>query len=240
MIDIVYALGTGSTWDNNELRYSLRSIEKHLKNYNRVFIIGECPGWIQNVIHIPHSDGDGHERNIMNKIKRACQIEDISDFFMFLNDDHFFLQDMNAMSYPYFYNTSLVNKIAARRDDYYRKVLYYTWCAFRDETSYNFDIHCPILYNKHKFPEVMNYYDWDKYEFVIKSLYCNHLGIEGVQMEDCKIGGRMASWQLEKKIKDRHIFSIGDKCLQPYPGEQESSVKTLLRELFPNKSKYES
>ena len=30
-MDIVYCLGNGSKWDNNELRYSLRSVERYCK-----------------------------------------------------------------------------------------------------------------------------------------------------------------------------------------------------------------
>ena len=50
---VVYVLGTGSKWKNYELLYSLRSIEKNLKGFTDVVIVGELPSWIQNVIHIP-------------------------------------------------------------------------------------------------------------------------------------------------------------------------------------------
>ena len=52
-MDIVIPLGTGSRWQNNELRFALRSIEKYLTGYDKIFIIGECPSYLQNIIHIP-------------------------------------------------------------------------------------------------------------------------------------------------------------------------------------------
>jgi hypothetical protein len=242
MIDIVYALGSGSTWDNNELRYSLRSVEKHVSNYRDVYIVGECPHWLQNVIHLPFEDKYGHERNIMEKIKHLCEHNRPSENFLFINDDHFFLKDINAVAFRFYHKGSLAKTIKKRLiNDVYKDALNNTLAMLSHNkfTTLNFDIHTPIVYNKKKFIETMDSYDWSL-EYVIKSLYCNSNGIKGVEMqEDCKISGRIAYWRLLQKIKDRNVFSIGDKCLHPYPGEKESSVKVLLNELFPNKSKYE-
>ena len=55
MISVVYPLGTGSKWQNNELRYSLRSLSK-ISGIGDVFIVGEKPDWVRNVIHIPCKD----------------------------------------------------------------------------------------------------------------------------------------------------------------------------------------
>ncbi len=41
-IDLVYILGKGSKWSDNEIRFSLRSIEKYF-DYRKIFIIGEKP-----------------------------------------------------------------------------------------------------------------------------------------------------------------------------------------------------
>ncbi len=49
-MDIVIALGTGSRWMDNELRYALRSIEKHLKGHTgRILLIGQRPKWVNKV-----------------------------------------------------------------------------------------------------------------------------------------------------------------------------------------------
>jgi hypothetical protein len=73
----------------------------------------------------------------------------------------------------------------------------------------------------------------------MKSIYCNTLKITGVYKEDCKIASKIAYWKLKERIKNADVFSIGDKCFTPYSGEKESSVKLLLEELYPNKSKWE-
>lgn len=47
-IDLVYILGSGSQWRNNELRFSLRSVQKNLKGYRNIYIVGENPGFLKN------------------------------------------------------------------------------------------------------------------------------------------------------------------------------------------------
>lgn len=240
MIDIVIPLGTGSEWENNELRYSLRSIEKHLKNYRNIYIIGDLPDWTKNVIRIPFEETGHPSQNIMNKVLAACDNDSISDNFMFWNDDFFLLKDIDAIKYPFYYRGELKSSIPRMQGNWYLDYILETIQELkqRDFTTGNFDIHCPIIYNRHKFKIAVAAYDFSK-KLIVKSIYCNTLGIPGEYMEDCKIIGRTASWRLQQKIKDRHIFSIGDRCLIPYPPEEESSVKVLLRELYPNKSKYE-
>ena len=37
-IDVVYVLGTGSKWHNNEIRFSLRALEKNLRDYRHIYV----------------------------------------------------------------------------------------------------------------------------------------------------------------------------------------------------------
>jgi hypothetical protein len=55
-IDIVYVLGTGSNWSDNEIRFSLRSVFKNLTNIGQIFIVGEKPAGLKGFIHIDHPD----------------------------------------------------------------------------------------------------------------------------------------------------------------------------------------
>ena len=50
MIDVVYILGDGSKWGNNEIKYSLRSLEKYGKNIRDVYICGNKPYFVNNKI----------------------------------------------------------------------------------------------------------------------------------------------------------------------------------------------
>ena len=53
-VDLVYPLNKlCSHWRNQELRYSLRSVEKFVKNYRNIYIIGDKPKYLNGeVAHI--------------------------------------------------------------------------------------------------------------------------------------------------------------------------------------------
>lgn len=72
-MDVVIPLGSGSRWQDNELRFCLRAVEKHLKGYDRIYIVGRKPDWIQNIEFIPYVEAHTRERNIMEKVRRACK-----------------------------------------------------------------------------------------------------------------------------------------------------------------------
>lgn len=213
-MDIVYILGIGSPFNNLELQYSLASARKYIKHEN-IYIIGADPGFAHGAIHIPMEDeGKGKEDSIRLKIERACAIPELSDDFLFINDDHFFTKPIPD-PLPYYYDSNLMmaHKLK-RKNGWYKIALENTYLALgiRDMTIRNYDIHCPIVYNKRLFPEVMRQYDWNlRAGFVIKSLYCNTLGVEGHPMCDNKIFQQYENpFELEQQIGNRWVFSTDD------------------------------
>lgn len=232
-VSIVIPLDHGSRWNNTELRYCLRSIEKHLHGCGDIFIIGECPEWIRNVIHIPATDGDKtyeKERNIFHKIMIACRDEMVTEDFYFTNDDHFLLQDFDAASFPYHY-TGLLHEEALRTDPY-RQTIENT-IKFFPNIDYNFDTHCPIVYNKERFIATVGAADWSvKWGYGIKSLYCGLNGIPGEYYPDLKIRENLASGKIKELIAGRPYFSMDDKA-------REGGMLKVLQELYPKKSKHE-
>lgn len=235
-MDVVYPLSNGSTWENNELRFSLRSLELHYPRVKNLYIVGTKPDWIKNVTFIPYRDVPGlenKERNIMNKIVAAINCKTLlSKDFIFMNDDHFIL---DSLPFPYYFQESLNASVLKRGVDSYSASLNNTLKALESKKlqTLNFDIHCPIVYNKEKFIRVMDQYDWTVYSgYVIKSLYCNTLGIKGTEMPDLKIKSRMDCFKLEALTTGRKFFSIYDEAIGP-------DLTTYLYYLYPNKSKWE-
>ena len=55
-LDVVYVLGTGSSWDNNEIRFSIRSVLKNLPGIGRIIIIGEKSSGLKGFVYIAHPD----------------------------------------------------------------------------------------------------------------------------------------------------------------------------------------
>lgn len=237
MIDLVYPLGFGSLWNNNELRYSLRSVEKFLTGYGNVYIVGERPEWVGNIIHIQADDtGRSRPEMIMRKILKACQEPGLSDNFLFLNDDFFFLQPAEAETMPYLYDCTLAEAIEKKRKGGpYKQALANTQHVLgcNRKPGLHYDIHTPVIYNKREFPRVMNSYNWDRFGMVVKSLYCNSVGVQEEQYPDCKIDQPCETeGQLKALIPDRMLFSVGDNAVNDV-------FKNYIQKLFPTKSKFE-
>lgn len=234
VIDVVYVLGKGSLWDNNELKYSLRGVEKHISGGN-IFIVGDKPGWITNVIHIPFPDNHrlNKERNIFDKICAACTDDRASDDFLFMNDDHFALADFNALDLPYYHREPL-DQFVKGKTTTYKVSAYNTMMALKRKghSSLNYDVHTPIIYNKEKFLQLKQY-DWNiRNGYIIKSLYCNTHSIPGQLINDCKIQEPLTIEGYRQRVEGRSFFSIGDPAITP-------TFKRFMDELYPDKSKFE-
>lgn len=238
MIDLVYVLGTGSKWQDNELRYSLRSVEKHVSGYRNLYLVGSCPFWIQNAVHIKMDDlyGYNRDRNIYSKIFVACREKDITEEFLFINDDHFFQKDYVAAEIPYYHKGDLFQRMNMRpAADNYRITLSNTYYYLKKHNlpKKHFDTHTPIIYNKTLFTKALAIPDWEVwYGYVIKSLYCNTLGIEGEYLEDCKLDRPYTRFEINQRIHGRPLFSIGDNSLN-------DDMKATLQELYPTPSQWE-
>lgn len=235
-MDIVYAVGPGSIWQDNELRYSLRSVEKYLRGVDKVWVIGQCPKDIKPLVNFILMDNDGasREARIMNKIICACEITEISERFLFMNDDHFFIKETD-IDLPYYSDSSLQEVAAYRRNrDAYQRSLTNTITALNEieMPTHHFDIHCPIVYHKDTFKMIMGGFDWSvPFGYTIKSLYSNMAGVERVFMPDLKIDFDASEQQVEQLLKDRFVFSVGDRAIL--------ATKRTLRSLYPTPSKWE-
>ena len=237
-ISIVIPLGKGSWWGNNELKYCLRAVEKHLKNYGEIFIIGELPPWLTNVYHINAKDGDDvifKERNIYNKINVAIGCHMVTDNFLFMNDDHILLSDFDAPMFPTYIKEDLMTYVDRNRENHeYRTTLVNTITFLRPQgyAEDNYDTHCPIIYNKEKFKKLSKV-NWDAhFGYGIKSLYGNINNIPSVFHHDIKCGsiGQEKDW-LQKRIKGALFMSLTHFV--------NADMRQILEEMLPDKSKYE-
>lgn len=95
MTDVVYLVKPED--ENEELRYSLRSLEKNLP-HGRVFFAGYKPSWVQNVEHIATEqiEGEKHQNSLRNQWA-AFTSDEVSDTFYLFNDDHFVMKRMNEV-----------------------------------------------------------------------------------------------------------------------------------------------
>src|SRR5688572_23171465 len=159
-MDLVYTVSSQSRCNDLELKYSLRSMVKHLHGFNRVIIVGHLPEFLKDVIHIPAEDPhvNNRARNIYEKILKACQHPETSNEFICASDDHFLLEDHNASHFP-FYQCGSLDDCFRRlgKNNYYKSHVESTMQALTDRglPTTNFNVHSPIAYMKHIFPIVM-------------------------------------------------------------------------------------
>lgn len=243
-MDALYILGRGSKWDNNELRYSLRSLARHVHGLGRVFVVGTDPKWLSDAVtYVAKKDASAFkEFNIAEKIAWTFQHTDISNDVLFLNDDHFLLRNITAATYPYFHRGPLLNATAGRVGAVYRMCLINThkMLAASGRPQFHFDVHTPIRYNRQKFLGLSR--TWQdslkkgKYGYVVKSSYCNLTGVLAEHkwlIRDCKINGFVKGIdEVRSIVQHRHVFSCDDAAL-------DKGVREFLMETYPEKSIYE-
>lgn len=238
---------TKSKIDYLDLKYCLRSIEKFVTGYDKIVIIGERPKGIKNVIFIPFSEtlSEMHkERNILDKIKYACEIEDVSDDFCFWNDDFIVLEPTDITDYPFYHKGDLEN--ATDSKSMYRHTMRHTLDYLKLSIggklsgshvvvplTLNYDTHCPIIYNKQKFLSTFEGIDFDiPFGYGIKSMYANLNNVEGEYMPDCKFTGKNTKEEVKQRCMGRHIISCNETSLRHGLGE-------YLKEILPHKSTFE-
>lgn len=232
-IDVVIPLKDISKNNNFELRYALRGIEKHLKNFKDIYIVGQRVPWLTNVKYINVKDGKSSkfkEANIFNKIS-ACIKSEVSENFLFMNDDHFLIRDMDAITVPFYYKGEIVDTMS-RNTGNYRKTMNHSrkYLQKKGKPTLDFDTHVPIIYNKEKIMCTFGDIDWSiPYGYGIKSLYCNMNDVEPIHEPDCKINNKCYE-TCKEKTKDRFCFSTGS--LNP-------DMIRFIEESYPNASIYE-
>lgn len=239
MTDVVYVVGRGSGWNDNELRFSLRSLAKYVTGIGQVFIVGKIPAFLTNVVALPWPDNyTCKERNIMEKVAYACGHPRLSDRFLHVHDDHFALAPVDAGQVPDYAGWVDLHQLAKSvgRGNPWRESVQNTANALSAQglATWNFDIHFPIVMDKARYPDIMDRYDWRATArgFVVKSLYANTLGLAPTKISDIKLNDRYDMPTLVDKLKGRPWFSIGNGALS-------TRFKNLLSELYPKPSPWE-
>lgn len=231
MIDLVYLYSAGS--NTNEIRYSLRSFQKHISGLGKLFIVGDDPGIFKDFTHIPMGNihGVNLARNIYEKILAACRHPEVSNPFICASDDYFLLHDYIASELPFYHKGDFKPIIQLLSPtNYYKTYVEVTYEALVEKNLPTkwFNVHFPILYDKEKFIEVMGQFDWEKRKsFISKSLYANSLGIEGEYIEkDHKFFHAKTKTALLRQMKGLKFFSTDTSSMN-------EPMLEVLGELFP-------
>lgn len=220
-IDIAIPLKRDRFTNYYELRMTLRSIEQNLTGYRNIYIIGEKPGWITNVTHIPCTDIYHRKAfSIFRKMLTAAKNQDVSQNFISWADDTYLLQPFHTSEIKDWYDGTLKEWTCKNINSLYRQIIKNTWNLFPDGLFYN--VHTPCIYEKHRFIE-MKKYDWSVTQLLIKSTYFNSGSSNPEPMKDPKRHpGLFYSTSDKLKPEDHQLF----KTHLPNPSRYEADNKT--------------
>lgn len=240
-MDILYTLGKGSAWQDNELRYSLRSLEKYGRNVGRIYIVGDwCPPFINRekltVIECQQPYKDKF-KNILYSIVYACEHSDISDEFLLSSDDHFYMQPTDFDEYPYYIKSEELPSSNCLSG--YKRCLWETRCLLQKH-GYgirNYAQHCNthfvksvLLAHKNIIEESFTLYKGVEATCLMLNILMSERPFEPTAREDLKIRDSDPK-EMMQALKGRDCFSIGDRAVE--------ITASVLKEEFPHPSRYE-
>ena len=215
--------------DNEELRYSIRSVAKNAPVRN-VWVVGDKPDWYVGNF-IPTTPVGNAFDNVRNNLKHVIAHLEISEDFVLMNDDFFITRNVNSV-YPY-YGGLLIKRSQEHQElagfNFYANFLRKTDAVLRQKgikNPLNYELHVPMPFNKTKLAETIDA------PFSIRSYYGNIHQIGGEEMQDVKIYSHIRFKSTSSSIDNG----------TPYLSTEDGAflqVKDYLHNLFPDPSAYE-
>ena len=228
-MDIAYICRKG---ENEELRYSLRSVVKNLPE-SRVWLVGYKPSWYTgDFVSVP--DVSSKFNNIHNLINHIAFEDRISDDFIMMNDDFFITKPLDTV--PVYHGGLLLDKInkyyeLAPNSPYNRMLsrTYNNLVKHSINEPLDYDIHIPLPFNRTRLRETI------VKKGLPRSTYGNLAGIGGEYMPDVK------TYPKGSKMSQRSHDFLDSEL--PYISSEDGSflniLNGVLKDMFPEPSKYE-
>lgn len=228
MIDVVYILRNGK---NEELRYSLRSVEKNFP-HKRIWFYGGKPDNIEPDVFVPFEQiGKTKWQKVRNTIEAVCKNDNITKDFWLFNDDFFVMKEVKKPVNYYDGTLSgrilqIESKVFGRQSEY-SLMLRHLLKTLQDagiETPLNYAHHTPMKINRKKMLETLEKYP---NEPMFRALYGNINKIGGENMPDVKF------------YQNRQPFPIGTYASTADESWRSEKIGQIIRGKFAYKSRFE-
>ncbi len=185
--DIIYFVK--DTTVNEELRYSLRSVEENFP-HRKVWFIGGCPEGLRPDGRLRVDQKAGSKwGNTSLLLQAVCKCQDISDDYILFNDDFFVMQPVESL--PWYSDGSLERRIEKLKTDYpygsaYLTHLIETQTMLKAHCmpTINYAVHYPMPMNKQ---EMLKTFTEFSFGLMWRSLYGNHHRKLPTYVNDCKV-----------------------------------------------------
>lgn len=243
VIDIVYPYVDEAQW--HELKYSLRSLEMNCDFPFRVWIVGDAPKWVSkevNVIKLQQRFVDP-ACDVASKLRAVIDHPDIGDNFVWMNDDIYFINSVGLEDIQFLKANGYIRETTANPADIWRVNLLKTKKVLTDlnRSIYNYSTHLPFYYNKQMMKELIEKFNLEEDPHLIATLYHNYYFshrdpfILDVRSDNLKVASYRQDFSM---IRMRDFFRYKKFFNHSEEGFNEK-VKTILKTVFPRKSKFE-
>ena len=226
LYDVVYLLK--SDYNEEELRYSLRSVVQNFP-YRKIVFVGGCPSGITPDIYIKDKQiGTTKWERSTHSLKKALASNELTENIWLFNDD-FFVMDTIREAKNYF-NGSLERRILdlkianPRGSKYINELSTLRGQLIRlKKDTLSFALHIPMLVNR---AQALQLFDNFPDLRMFRSMYGNYFHIPCELMDDVKI------YDLESLPEERFCSTSDEAFKNGKAGE-------FLRLYFNKPSKYE-
>lgn len=227
-MDYVYVCRSG---DNEELRYSIRSVVENLPTGN-IWVVGHKPDWYSGNF-IPVKDGRNKFDNIKKCMSAIINNKEISTNFVSMHDDFFIINKIDRI--PTLYGGLLEDRVRLYKklspSSAYTGLLSNTHkrlVKLGIENPLDYDIHVPMAMNKDMLNQVIDM------PYLERSNYGNIFNIGGTLSDDVKVysKGRLSSRSYDFINGESYFLSTEDNSFD--------QIRGMLTGLFPKPSIFES
>ncbi len=233
-IDLVYPVKAGGWWEN-ELRWSLRSIEKHAGHLVRdVYVIGDKPDWYTGK-YVPHESikNDPPNPDQLRKLRVAVDQQGLSEDFLWMNNDFYCQHEPDFSLKAHMLGKPTQVRMPQYRGNTLNAMEILKWSNTQHYTNYttdrDFELHVPMLMNKSRVREMFReYIPFGHVAF--RTLYGNLFYKESVPMVDVKI----RHWR-NKPDPSWTWFSTDDSLFE----SRGSDYMLFMESAFPLPSRWE-
>lgn len=225
----------GSKWDNNELRYCLRSLEKHFPDLGRVFIVTEhLPAWLTGVVHLYAKDVHTRNKdaNLIDKVLLACK-SGVSPVFLRCSDDQCLLREFDG--HQVWHLGAFGREGGGKWWTRYNNTCEYL--KAHGKPTFFYDCHVPVPVARDVFIKVAEAAPYEKPPgMCINTLYFNFLDLPYIGVMDgqkATIHRKADIDTIRRECQNAIFLGYNDDAL-------EGDIEQFMQEQFPNPSRFET
>lgn len=226
--DIIYILKPDIKPE--ELRYSLRSVEKNFPHRKVFFVCGQPKGFEPDG-RIRHQQTGSKWERIRSSMYEVINTEEVTDDFFLFNDDFFVMKPFEG-EFVNYVNRTLGEYVQKLRETVHPWLNPYGRTVLKAQqelialkaTELNFEVHMPMLFNKKLAAETINRCTSPQ----MRSIYGNLSGCPYIDRPDVKVYGLD-----EIPPNSCDFLSTNDDTFA------KGKVGEYIRERFPTPSRFE-